>query len=129
MYTGPPQSPDTVNLVPSHDAINTTFMIRWSQSDCALEYVVAIINTSDDRVYPNITTNDNSTTVTLPTGVEFCVTVVGVDSISRRGSPSELKCYCKCVGVLYTAFHLMKTCCFSFLSTTSITYCQYWHQY
>ena len=47
-------------------------------SDCAVQYVVTIINSSDDSVYPNITTSDTNTTVTLPTGVEFCVTVLGV---------------------------------------------------
>ena len=66
-------------VVPSsHDTIDTTFMISWSESDCAVEYIVmvAIINATDDRVYPNITTNGNRATVTLPTGVELCVTVV-----------------------------------------------------
>ena len=97
-YTGPPLLPSRVTIAwSSQDTTNTTFNISWSQSDCAVQYVVTIMNTSDDRVYPNITTNENSTTVTLPTGVEFCVTVVGVDSIDRRGSPSELKCYCECM--------------------------------
>ena len=82
-------------------------MISWSQSDCAVQYMVAIINTTDDRVYSNIITNDSNTTVTLPTGVEFCVTVVGVDSIGRSGSPSEPKCYCKCVSMCCTLFHLI----------------------
>ena len=100
IFTGPPQPPLVTIASLIYDTINTTFMISWSQSDCAVKYMVAIINTTDDRVYPNITTNDNSTTVTLPTGVEFCVTVVGVDSIGRRGSPSEPKCYRKCVDVL-----------------------------
>ena len=100
VFIGPPASPKNVivGTVPSpQDTINTTFTISWSRSDCAVEYVVAISNTSDDRVYPNITTTDNSTTVRLPTGVEFCVTVVGVDSIGRRGSPSEPKCYRGCL--------------------------------
>ena len=62
-------------------------------SDCAVQYVVTIINSSDDSVYPNITTSDTNTTVTLPTGVEFCVTVLGVDSINRTGPASEPQCY------------------------------------
>ena len=89
----PPLLPPLVAIAPSpQDAINTTYTITWGQSSCAVQYVVSI-STSDDRVYPNITTTDNSTTVALPTGMEFCVTVVGVDSIGRRGSPSEPKCY------------------------------------
>ena len=55
-----------------------------------------IINSSDDSVYPNITTSDTNTTVTLSTGVEFCVTVLGlVDSINRTGPASEPQCYSK----------------------------------
>ena len=99
MFVGPPQVP-LVNLVSpapnEQGTVNTTFTVSWDWSNCAVEYVVAIINTTDDRVYPNIATNDNSTTVTLATGVEFCVTVVGADSIGRRGSPSEPKCYIDC---------------------------------
>ena len=97
LFTGSPQSPELEIPVPlTHDTTNTVFMISWSQSDCAVQYVATIGNTSDDRAYPNITTTDNRTTVTFPTGVEFCVTVVGVDSIGRRGNPSEPKCYCEC---------------------------------
>ena len=62
-------------------------------SDCAVQYVVTIINSSDGSVYLNITTSDTNTTVTLSTGVEYCVTVLGVDSIGRRGSPSQQQCY------------------------------------
>ena len=62
-------------------------------SDCAVQYVVTIINSSDGSVYLNITTSDTNTTVTLPTGVEYCVTVLGVDSIGRRGPPSQQQCY------------------------------------
>ena len=62
-------------------------------SDCAVQYVVTIINSSDGSVYPNITTSDTNTTVTLPIGVEFCVTVLGVDSINRTGPASEPQCY------------------------------------
>ena len=64
-------------------------------SDCAVQYVVTIINSSDGSVYLNITTSDTNTTVTLPTGVEYCVTVLGVDSINRTGLPSTSKCYSK----------------------------------
>ena len=74
-------------------SINNTLLISWSQSDCAVQYVVAIINSSDDRVYPNITTSNTNTTVILPTGVEFCVTLVAVDSAGRRGPDSVPVCY------------------------------------
>ena len=66
-----------------------------------MQYVITIINSSDDSVYPNITTSDTNTTVTLPTGVEFCVTVLGVDSINRTGPASEPQCYCKRIAVAY----------------------------
>ena len=55
--------------------------------------MITIINSSDDRVYPNVTTSNTNTTVTLPTGVEFCVTLVAVDSIGRRGPDSVAMCY------------------------------------
>ena len=71
---------------------SSSLLISWSMSDCAVQYVVTIINSSDDSVYPNITTSDTNTTVTLPTGVEFCVTVLGVDSINRTGPASEPQC-------------------------------------
>ena len=58
-----------------------------------MQYVVTIINSSDGSVYLNITISDTNTTVTLPTGVEYCVTVLGVDSIGRRGPPSQQQCY------------------------------------
>ena len=70
-----------------------------------MQYVVTIINSSDGSVYLNITTSDTNTTVTLPTGVEYCVTVLGVDSIGRGGPPSQQQCHrnsekmviaCKC---------------------------------
>ena len=54
--------------------------------------MVNIINSSDDRVYPNITTSNTNTAVTLPTSVEFCVTLVAEDSIGRRGPDSAPKC-------------------------------------
>ena len=94
-YTaGPPPVP-AVNPITVVDegSINSTLLISWSQSNCAVEYVVSISNSSDDRVYPNITTSNTNTTVTLPTGVEFCVTLVAVDSIGRRGPDSVLTCY------------------------------------
>ena len=74
-------------------SINSTLLISWSQSNCAVQYVVTIINSSDDRVYLNITTSNTNTTVTLPTGVEFCVTLVAVDSIGRRGPDTTSVCY------------------------------------
>ena len=89
----PPSPPSTVNLVVTN---STILMISWSQSKCAVQYVITIINSSDDRVYPNITTSNTNTTVTLPTGVEFCVTLVAVDSIGRRGPDTTPVCYqCK----------------------------------
>ena len=94
-FSDPPR-PLSVNLTTiNRGSINDTFLISWSQSNCAVQYVVTIIDSSDDRVYPNITTSNTSTTVTLPTGVEFCVTLVAVDSIGRRGPDTTPVCYCK----------------------------------
>ena len=93
----PPPAP-AVNPITVVDEGSTsrTVLISWSQSSCAVQYVITIINSSDDRVYPNITTSSNTnTTVTLPTGVEFCVTLVAVDSIGRKGPDTTPVCYCK----------------------------------
>ena len=73
-------------------------------SDCAVQYVVTIINSSDGSVYLNITTSDTNITVTLPTGVEYCVTVHGMDSINRTGPPSQQQCYRKYVHVHEVCF-------------------------
>ena len=86
----------TSSLLTQSSTNSSLLLISWSMSDCAVQYVVTIINSSDDSVYPNITTSDTNTTVTLPTGVEFCVTVLGVDSINRTGPASEPQCYRKC---------------------------------
>ena len=86
---GPPPAPDVTVITYDHEG---GILISWSQSDCAVQYVVTIINSSDDRVYPNITTSNTNTTVTLPTGVEFCVTLVAVDSVGRRGPDSVPQC-------------------------------------
>ena len=59
-----------------------------------MQYVVTI-NSSDGSVYPNITTSDTNTTVTLPNGVEYCVTAVAVDGIGRRGPDSVPSCHGK----------------------------------
>ena len=99
LFVGPPSSPRDLNIFGQiiGDATtsnsNSIFLISWSQSNCAVQYVVTIINSSDDRVYPNITTSNTNTTVTLPTGVEFCVTLVAVDSIGRRGPDTTPVCY------------------------------------
>ena len=92
--SGPPPAP-AVNpiTVVVEGSINSILLISWSQSNCALQYVITIINSSDDRVYPNITTSNTNTTVTLPTGVEFCVTLVAVDSIGRREPDTTPVCY------------------------------------
>ena len=92
--SGPPPTP-AVNPITVVDegSINSTLLISWSQSNCTVQYVVTIINSSDDRVYLNITTSNTNTTVTLPTGVEFCVTLVAVDSIGRRGPDTTPVCY------------------------------------
>ena len=92
---GPPPAPNVTSITQSS---SSSLLISWSMSDCAVQYVVTIINSSDGSVYLNITTSDTNTTVTLPTGVEYCVTVLGVDSINRTGQPSEPQCYseCKC---------------------------------
>ena len=84
IHVGPPSAPTVTSF--------TQDRISWSMSDCAVQYVVTIINSSDGSVYLNITTSDTNTTVTLPTGVEYCVTVLGVDSIGRRGPPSQQRC-------------------------------------
>ena len=86
---GPPSAPCNVTVSTQS---SSSLLISWSMSDCAVQYVVTIINSSDDSVYPNITTSDTNTTVTLPTGVEFCVTVLGVDSINRTGPASKPQC-------------------------------------
>ena len=92
--TGPPPAPTVTSITLTQSSTSSSsLLISWSMSDCAVQYVVTIINSSDDSVYPNITTSDTNTTVTLPTGVEFCVTVLGVDSINRTGPASELKSY------------------------------------
>ena len=85
----------TVTVIPfiQTSSNSSSLLISWSMSDCAVQYVVTIINSSDGSVYLNITTSDTNTTVTLPTGVEYCVTVLGVDSIGRTGPPSTSKCY------------------------------------
>ena len=91
---GPPPAPTVTSITLTQSSTNSlSLLISWSMSDCAVQYVVTIINSSDDSVYPNITTSDTNTTVTLPTGVEFCVTVLGVDSINRAGPASEPERY------------------------------------
>ena len=93
-YVGPPSASNVNSITLTQSSTNSSsLLISWSMSDCAVQYVVTIINSSDDSVYPNITTSDTNTTVTLPTGVEFCVTVLGVDSINRTGPASEPQCY------------------------------------
>ena len=91
MYIGSQPAPTVPSIMTQS---NSSVLISWSMSDCAVQYVVTIINSSDGSVYLNITTSDTNTTVTLPTGVEYyCVTVLGVDSIGRRGPPSQQQCY------------------------------------
>ena len=80
-------------------------------SDCAVQYVVTIITSSDGSVYLNITTSDTNTTVTLPTGVEYCVTVHGVDSIGTRGSSSDQQCYSELPKLLCIEIRLSNTRC------------------
>ena len=94
VFTTAPPAPAVTSITLTQSSTNSSsLLISWSMSDCAVQYVVTIINSSDDSVYPNITTSDTNTTVTLPTGVEFCVTVLGVDSINRTGPASEPQCY------------------------------------
>ena len=88
----PPPAP-TVTSITQSSTNSSSLLISWSMSDCAVQYVVTIINSSDGSVYLNITTSGTKTTVTLPTGVEYCVTVLGVDSIGRRGPPSQQQCH------------------------------------
>ena len=77
------------------DSMNTTYLISWSQSNCAVQYVVTILNSSDISVYLNFTISNTNTTVTLPTGVEFCVAIAAVDSIGRKGPYTIPLCYCE----------------------------------
>ena len=92
-HTGPPQSPvvNTITLE-RQGKTNSSMLISWYSSDCAVQYVVTI-DSSDGSVYPNITTSDTNTTVTLPNGVEYCFTVVAVDGIGRRGQNSRILCH------------------------------------
>ena len=100
--SAPAVSPITVV---DEGSINSTLLISWSQSNCAVQYVVTIINSSDDRIYPNITTSNTNTTVTLPTGVEFCVTLVAVDSIGRKGPDTTPVCYCEYYYCTHSLIH------------------------
>ena len=88
----PPPAPNMTSII-QISTNSSSLLISWSMSDCAVQYVVTIINSSDGSVYLNITTSDTNTTVTLPTGVEYCITVLGVDSIARRGPPSQQQCH------------------------------------
>ena len=107
-YIGPPPAPKV--SFDQDGSINSTFLISWSQSNCAVQYVVTIINSSDDRVYPNITASNTNTTVTLPTGVEFCVTLVAVDSIGRRGLDSVPTCYRNSKCLTHACMHVDLSC-------------------
>ena len=92
LCTEPPSVPTEISITAA-PAAQTTILISWNISQCAVQYVVTIIkNSSDGSVYLNITTSDTNTTVTLPAGVEYCVTVLGVDSIGRRGLSSQPEC-------------------------------------
>ena len=102
-FLGPPTISNITTITRDHEKSNisiSTLLISWNQSNCAVQYVVTIINSSDDRVYLNITTSNTNTTVTLPTGVEFCVTLVAVDSIGRRGPDTNTPVYyCKFITI------------------------------
>ena len=89
LYIGPPHAP-IVTLTQSR-LNSSSLLISWSMSDCVVQYVVTI-NSSDDTIYPNITTSDTNIKVTLTNGVEYCVTVVAVDGIGRRGPDSIPLC-------------------------------------
>ena len=108
---GPAPAVNPITVV-DEGSMNSTLLISWSQSNCAVQYVVTIINSSDDRVYPNITTSNTNTTVTLPTGVEFCVTLVAVDSIDRRGPDTTPVCYGECYMLVYSCILEFELCCF-----------------
>ena len=89
---GPPPAP-TVNPITLVDesSISSILLISWSESNCAVQYVVAIINSS--VYHNNITTSNTNTALTLPTGVEFCFILVAVDSVGRRGPDNVPICY------------------------------------
>ena len=79
--------------------------ISWNPIAC-MQHIITIINSSDGSVYLNITTSDTNTTVTLHTGVEYCVTVLGIDHSNRMGKPSEPQCYSECIAVMYVCTFL-----------------------
>ena len=89
MYIEPPPPPQHLTIQKE----SGNFTISWSQSNCAVQYVVTIINSADNRIYSNVTTSNSNTTVTLTTDVEFCVILVAVDSIGRRGPDTTPVCY------------------------------------
>ena len=93
--TGLDSAPVVTSIMSMQSGINSSsllIMISWNMSDCAVQYVVTI-NSSDGSVYSNITTSDTNTTVTLPNGVEYCVTVAAVDVIGRRVQDSRISCH------------------------------------
>ena len=73
---------------------STSVNISWNPSDCAVQYVITVINSSDDTAY-NITTTDTYTTVLLDSLPKFCVIVYRVDISNRTGPPSQQQCYGK----------------------------------
>lgn len=87
-------------------------MISWSSTPCAVQYV-AIIN-STQFLNMITTTDDNGVVVGIPRGAEFCVTVLGVDSIGRRRDSTPLYCYTNCELVI-TMFCIPLVCAMSIL--------------
>ena len=55
--------------------------------------MVIVFSSDGMQIYHNITTSNTNTLVTLPS-VEFCVTVLGVNSIGRKGA-SIMRCFCE----------------------------------
>ena len=100
-----------ITQLTQHGINNSSILISWNASDCAVQYVVTI-NSSDDSVYY---TSDTNTTVTeLSNGVEFCVTVVAVDGIGRKGPDSIPLCHGKykfkllcSANILYQKYYLL----------------------
>ena len=52
VFAGPPSSPQDSNIfVQIVGDTTSTLLISWSPSNCAVQYVVTIINSSDDTSY------------------------------------------------------------------------------
>ena len=90
---GPPSAPSVISIMQISDH-NTTLLISWSASDCAVQYEVTIFtaNFYGEITKAAIVSATNTTRVTLIASDEFCATVLGIDSSGRRGPASLPLC-------------------------------------